>query len=369
MFANQNLAAAPRGQGFCLPGISHEIPIALNDNHKQQRLLARLASIAEKNGLYLPMGKCESITDLLARQWSGYVARQHPNAVKNQWQARPSISLTDDHLTVEIGAEGGIEIYRLKPVIEALEAEKSGLGWFVFSAIRVSDSYGLPVYLPDQIGYQLGCHYGYDSDEFTDENYCKHLMAEEGQTSPDIITPEMISEMKEQYDHWPSDLLEDVDGHEHLLGVGYGKGAKHPLVLTDKQAKTWIASHKDHPLATVVNLAIEFKASVAKPNAKAFLWDCQDDYGEESERIGALAIVAWDSPDLLMEMIQHHEEMAYQCGYCHEALGRISIDLKTGITDEQLVQLVKHTQEYLKRMDLLTELLSQFPLWERNNGI
>ena len=362
------LAPAPSAvQGcFALPALSAEIPFALEQATERKRVLARLALAGEAGGLALPGGMMHTLEEVVAQQWSNYTEALTPRAGEGM-KGTPTFLVTDEQLQVVIGARPDILTYRLKPVVDPLEAALPGLGWFITSVLDQVQSKGLFCYDMPMVVYHLDYRLT-ELDEFTDQCFARVVLMEEGDYDYEPGTPvsdETMEALREQYVHWPSDILAAVDGHQHLLGtVSYrparDKRAKGTPVSLAK-VKHWLRANAQHPQASCVHAAVALKAAVSKRNAADFNFFSNAN-GSDVESIGAMCFVAWDDPHLLWETASHAEEQAYNCGDVMEAFARKTIPLDKGLTDQQLADLVTETKGFLNLWHLLEELMSHLPV-------
>ena len=347
---------------FLLPAFDEQVPVAIGSEHVRARILARLAKISAEEGVPLPAGAdFRSVEKVVAAQW-----QQHVDAAfgdRPMVSGKPTVVVRDDCIGFRIDALSNLNVFQLKPVITALEKSCSGLGWFVLSVLDTCRSHGHEFYDMCLAAWVLDPHHG-ELDSFTDEAYVRFLINHEGlDLSEDDITPEVIEQIKPDHMFWPSDVLETVDGHAHLLGRG-----RAPKPLSARGATKWLADHARDPFAPVVQLATKLKAEFTADKDRAFVWSRSlTDQDEDVQPIGAAAFLAWDDPGLLLELVQHHEEYAYNGGGGAEEYARslvFGIDLED---DADLRKLVRDAKRYFKRWGLINQLLTHFPTWEGND--
>ncbi len=359
------VAAAAQGC-FVLPALSAEIPYTLEQATERSRVLARLALAGEAGGLALPGGTMHTLEEVVAQQWTNY-AEALSARVGEGLKGTPTFVVTDEQLQVVIGARPDIHTYRLKPVVEPLEASLPGLGWFIASVLDQARSKGLVMYDMAMVVYYLDYRLN-DLDEFTDQCFAQVLLMEEGNRDYHDDTPvsdEEIEALREQYPHWPSEILASVDGHQHLLGIGSHRPSNtkrapgSPASLA--QVKRWLRANVEHPQAACVRAAIAVHAALNKPSAADFNFFSNSN-GADTESIGAMCFLVWESPDLLWETVVHAEEQAYSGGDAMEAFARKTIALDNGVTDQQLAGLVAETKDFLNMWRLLEELMAHLPV-------
>lgn len=357
MFHNHEQVARGPSQGsFLIPAIDPEVPASLARSASRGKLLARFAKAAAAEGLPLPKGDFLSIDDVVTAQWSDFLGG-FPQGAFQQLVGEPSVTVNDSLLGVVIGACSSLQVFQLKPVISQLEEAAAGLGWFVHRVIETAGYHGHDMYDMARAAYMLESLH-WDLPEYTDQAYARRLLEEQGTDVPEGDIPEaLIEELRSQYMFWPSDLMNEVGGHKHLLGMG----GPRPRTMSATAARKWLAASADDPRAVVVRSALDLHKATKADSARDFLWNRDiDDY----EPMGALCFVCWDSPHMLMEAVGHHEQMAYQGGEAIEAFARNVLPLADGVSDEELRELARATANYFKRWALLARLLSHFPVWK-----
>ncbi|TWO71491.1 PRTRC system protein F [Caenimonas sedimenti] len=360
---------------FCLPALDEAIPTELTNERGRRRSLARFAQASEKIGVPLPSGTFTSIEQMLEAQWSGYATSVFAHLSEELAPAKPYVTVRDDRLEVAIGACSGLSVYRLKPVIEALEAAEPGIGWFVHSVLDKCRVHGHEIYDLALAGYVFYGHI--DMHEFTDEAYARALLWEEGVEPPEDgpLPPDQIEEMRGNYGMWPSDTIADAGGFKHLYGYvavetgpksARGETDRRPKVASDTKVRQWLRANGGHQLQPAVDVALRLKTALAMDKDRAFVWHSpRDPYqGEDWDPMGALALLTWDDPGLLIEAVEHHEQNLMNGGQAIEAFARTSLPLSAATRLTKLVDLASDTKQYLQRWSLLAELLSHLPLWE-----
>lgn len=272
------------------------------------------------------------------------------------------IEIDDDALRFVVYAQSSLNAYRLKPVVEALEAQAPGLGWFVQSVLTAASSHALQIYDMGMAASMLEVFHA-DLDEFTDEGYARAILLANGESPPPAGKPihqQTVDELREQYGFWPSDLLADVGGHAHLLQHWQPQLTNRPKVMSARAAARWLRDRPGHLQAETVEAALGLQRALARDRERAFVWDGDRD---ETEPLGAMCFLAWDAPQLLFEAVQHHEENQYNGGQAVEAFARRTLALAEA-DDAQLRALARRIANYLHCWSLLARLLAHFPVWE-----
>lgn len=365
MLNNVAFAARPASTGcFRIPAIDEAVPARLAKDLQRAQTLARFAKAAECAGVPLPIGDFLNIEQVVAAQWSQFLATNYPQGVFDGLAGEPVIGVYDDSLQVLINAESRLNAYRLKPVVEQLEAAAPGLGWFLEAVLSQASYHAHQIYDMGMATYMVEVFHS-NLDEFTDQGYARALLLENGEDLPEKgpIPQETIDELKQQYSFWPSDLLVEVGGHAHLLRHWHTPSAAKPKVMKRRQAKRWLNANPRNALASAVDAAIQLQRALERDPKRDFVWNGHDD---ETETMGALCFLVWDVPDLLFEAVQHFEQNQYNGGTVVEAFARNTLDL-TKANDEDLQNLAASTVEYFNRWALLGKLLSHFPIWDDDN--
>ncbi|MEJ8838150.1 PRTRC system protein F [Ramlibacter sp. AN1133] len=363
--SNNVAAAAPAAPLGCfsIPALHEDVPARFTQDLQRARALARFANAAERAGVALPAGDFPDIEQVLAAQWNQFLAGRYPEGVFDGLAGEPVIGVDDDSLQVVIHAQSRLNAYQLKPVVEALEAEATGLGWFVEAVLTRASCHGHQIYDMGMATYMLDVFHS-SLEEFTDEGYARALLLENGDAlgrTEHPLPAQTIDSLRQQYSFWPSDLLAEVGGHAHLLRNGQFTTPA-PKAMTWRQARRWLRVHPQHALAGAVDAAIRLQRAL-RDRGREFVWNGQDD---ETETMGALCFLVWDAPELVFEAVQHFEQNQYSAGAVVEAFARKTVDLAE-ITDDALEALAASTMDYFERWALLGRLLSHFPVWEQGD--
>ena len=358
------LVAPPTPVGcFSVPALAEAVPTRFAKTGLQRaQTLAFFVNAAECAGVPLPAGDFLDIEQVVAAQWTQFLATRYPEGVFDGLAGEPVIGIDDESLHVVIQAQSRLNAYQLKSVVEQLETQATGLGWFVEAVLTRASCHGHQIYDMGMATYMLDVFHS-SLEEFTDEGYARALLLETGDelaasTSP--VPQKTIESLKQQYSFWPSDLLAEVGGHGHLLRHGQTFTNGRPKVLTWRQAKRWLTAHLRHPLSGAIDAAIRLQLALERDAGRDFVWNGHDD---ETETMGALCFLVWESPNLLFEAVQHFEQNQYSAGAVVEAFARNTLDLAEA-SDATLQALAASTVEYFDRWALLAKLLSHFTIWE-----
>ena len=351
---------APAGC-LCLPVLDGAVPARLARERLRHRTLARFALAAACTGVPLPDGSFTGIEAVLAAQWNAFLARRDPAGSADALAGTPAVEIDDDALRIVIRAQSHLNAHRLRPVIERLEAQAPGLGWFVEAVFTRCSAHGLQIYDMRMASTMLEVFHE-ELEEFTDEAYARAILQAQGDTadSEGPIAQDTLDALRTQYGFWPSELLAEVGGHGHLLAPWHTQAATRPKAMSAHAVAQWLRRHGQHACAAVVRAALRLQRALARDADRAFVWHAFDD---ETEPLGALCFLAWDRPRLLLEAVQHFEENQYNGGQAVEAFARQVLPLSQA-SDLALQRLARSMAAYLHRWHLLAQLLAHFPVWE-----
>ncbi|MDP3350513.1 MAG: PRTRC system protein F [Hydrogenophaga sp.] len=348
-----------------LPEISSEVPASLQRANTRSQILARLVLAAEAHGLKLPGGPFAQVNDVLTQQWAQYCDAVSPE-LGRLLLGEPEILVSDDLLDVVINARPDINTFFMKAVVESLEKVAAGLGWFVVSVLQSARGSGFAFYDLTVVSYHLESRF-WDLDEFTDECYASHLLMEEGDREygdDSKPTEDDMARLREQYQFWPSQILEAAGGHDVLLGgVVAAKDSKKPRVAPMKPSAVhkWIKANSDHAQLECVKAALALQKHLSKKEATALIFDSGPD---DTQAVGGMCFLAWEDPQMVWESANHAEEYAYNGGDVMEAVARKTLQLDKELTDGDLSQLVVELKAYINGWHLFERLMSHFPQQE-----
>jgi PRTRC genetic system protein F len=347
---------------FTLPRVEPEVPRVITNDGARAMVLARFAAAATEVGLPLPEGTYAGIEEVVRSQWAQYIEKTFAAQSFALLHGGVSIEVTDERLTMWAVAPNNLEIFQAKPVVEALESACQGLGWFVYRTVTTGHSHGLGLY-DMEVAASSGLMYLHDIEKFTDDAYAAYIWEFEEGNRPEDFTPDAAKEMRENYNLWPSEFLAQLDGHGHIL---HAPGCKWPKMLTSKSAVAWLRSNPDHELAGVVAAAVAVQKEWDRDKTHAFCL-ARADQDDDTDFIGAPAFIAWDSPELLLELVRHHEEYSYNGGSVIEAFGCAHLSYEKQPSDQDLRAFASNAMTYFKRWHLLAQCLSHFPTYEEDD--
>ncbi|ABE46937.1 PRTRC system protein F [Polaromonas sp. JS666] len=343
----------PKAHGtFVLPQISSEVPLVIGGESIAHQTLAKFSLAAEKCGMELPGGDIPKLESIVQMQLQGWLDKQVGANARACLGGQPLISANSSEIEFFMRAVSNLELLKLKPVIEALEAKVPGLGWYVVDVIERSNGRGISIYSPAAMGYHS---FSQLQGAESDEDFVKEMQAMEGEDEP---SPEELAELIEQarsdYAYLPSKVLESVEGHAHLLGWA-SPNAKHgPKRLKTKQA-AYLLKTAELPdgLKQCVTDAIALDCLYGKDKG-AYTWDNSQD----EEQIGAACFIAWNDAEMLFELVQHYEEDTYNSGTAMECLCRLKV--ATGGTPAEFEQMARLMRAYFDQWNALGNLLVHF---------
>lgn len=338
---------------FTLPILSGEIPTQMGTGHLTDLTLAKLSIASNRCGMTWPAGADPKLDLLVKNQWENHLNQSFGRSLGELLGGAPEIAVETNRITFTNRAVPNINVFAAKTLVMELEAETKGLGWYVYETATRGSSHGLHIYDTSLILYHFYARY--ELNEFNDHDFAHAVLEEEGRDEE--ITEELIEELKEQYSYWPSDVLKDFEGAEHLFNPYSSQNR--PKVLNAPKVKRWLKNHPQHRLAPCVADALTLDAMLSEADSKLFGW-CD----QETTQIGATCILCWSDPSLLFEAVQEYEQMEYSCGDAEEAYARIELTIPDTQTCDGLEPFTKSVTGYIKRWHQLEKLMSHFPLVE-----
>lgn len=343
----------PKAHGtFVLPQISSEVPLVIGGESIAHQTLAKFSLAAEKFGMDLPGGDIPKLESIVQMQLQGWLEKQIGANARACLSGRPQITASSSGIEFLMGAVSNLELLKLKPVVEALEAKVPGLGWYVVRVIERSNGRGISIYSPMAMSYH--CHSNLNGSE-SDEDFVKDMRAMEGEDEPSPEElPELIEQAKSDYGYLPSTVLGSVDGHAHLLGWSAPDKKPGPKRLKTKQA-AYLLKSADLPdgMKQCVSDAIALDRLYSKDKG-AYIWD----NSEDEEQIGAACFIAWNDPELMFELAGHYEEDSYNSGTAMECLCRLKV--ATGATPAEFETMARLMRAYFDQWNALGNLLVHF---------
>lgn len=352
---------------FVLPDFSPNIPARIGQDDELLKCLAQFSLASNAVGVPFPEGSFTTLEETVTRQWNHYLQATLSWEGQRQLAGNIEICVSAEKLEMRVAAlPHGLCVIMLKPVIEALEAHQTGLGWYVLERIESASYRGMNIYGPRLLGHQT-C--GYLGDNYTDEEFAEILYEEEnGEEFKGKVTPKMIAKCRESWQHFPSDVLAQVDGHAHLLGWKVkAEDKKKSSALTHKQVVAIAGTNKlTKELQECVQAAIELDKCLSKKSACDVYFGAIHDIdqmdGEQMDGIGTTCFMAWEDHDMLIEMVEHFERGAYESGTACEYLTMAFVDFEA--TMDEMKIMARGMRAYIKRWNALARLVACFPLIE-----
>jgi len=357
----------PKAHGtFVLPRVSSEVPLVIGGEAIAYQSLAKFSLAAEKVGMALPGGPFTKLETIVKDQIQGWLEKQIGPKARETLRGQPSLIANSDGIEFFMNALSDLELLRLKPIVDALEANVAGLGWYVVDVIEKSHGRGIGLYSPASMGYHS---YHYFCGAESDEEFVKQMRAQVGEDGEENPSPEKMEELIEQarndYAYLPSSMLNSVDGHAHLLGWASPEGKPKRKYLKSKHVASLLKkTDLWEPLRQCVLDAIALDR-IYSTSKGAYSWDFSNDE-DEMEPIGAACFIAWNSADMLFELIQHHEENTYNSGTAIECLCRLKV--AAGATPEEFENFARMLRTYFLQWNALGILLSHFADQQENQN-
>lgn len=357
------------GGSWVIPGINAGVPSILRMPGTQvDQQMAAFSLRAHAQGVSLPGGMFTNPIDTINKQWRKYVVSRCGSS--DPLGLSMELVFAQNTITATVTTESCINIFRLKPVIEALNESLAGLGWLVFEIITNATADRYPIYRIDDMA-QIASMLWY-SDEFDDENLAK-LLREQDEISPKVS----VATLKKKYKFpWPSELVRAVDGHEWMLGIlAYDqtrklwvrKGTK-PKSCSLQDARTFARQPGTSPALKAVAMdALKLRKELQRKDSK--LIDAKgyepeladEDDGEEADQarlVGASCALVWDKHLQLFEAIGHNEQMEMECG---EATNVVYSFSANPTQEAQVSELIQSMQDFVSRHAAISRVLRHFP--------
>jgi PRTRC genetic system protein F len=363
MDSSSDVKPLPSGDGtFVLPQVSADVPMVLGGESVAYQSLAKFSLAMEKLGLPLPGGLFTNPAKILQEQLHTWLESQIGPSARTTLNGAPHISATVEGLVFSMGSSSDLELIKLKPLVEELESQHAGLGWYVVQVIEHASVRGTGLYTPGSMAYHAQSYFhGAESDQ----EFVTEMRAMEGMDEPtDEEMPELLEQARNDYGYLPSSLLASVDGHAHLLGWQPAEGA--PRIVRFKRPEVVALLKRielPQHLLQCVKDAVALDALLHKH--KTVYAPGRLHYEEDMEPIGAACFVAWDNPDLLFELAGHFEEDAYNCGTAAENLALLEVKASASPTEfERFARLVR---DYFLQWNALGNVLAHFAQHIGNN--
>ncbi|MDH4483114.1 MAG: PRTRC system protein F [Rhodoferax sp.] len=340
---------------FLLPHFDPEVPSHIGSQNHILQALAKFSLEAAQVGFKFP--DCEldpdNLVGFVQKQLQAWIDDAIGSNARSCLRGFPHWQVSDSKITFLMNADASLQVHRLKPVIESLENIEPGLGWYVVGVLERSEGQGIPLYSPRKMG-ELAEHMFHCA--LTDEEFALEILAQNGEepSTPDELE-ETVAELAKDQNVMPSEVLDSVGGHAHLLGWVSRKREAFPKYLRNKQAEniSKVLQAAGAVAAVVLQDAIALHRLFAKKKG-GFQWKQLDD----EEQMGAACFLVWDEFDCPGKVVEMHEQYLYESGYGVECLCRISVPLDA--SSREIKQFVKQIRHYLVQWNALGNLLAHF---------
>lgn len=295
------LSQAPFTGAWCLPSLSPLVPHRVHEGASlADSSLAKFSLCAHRCGVPLVEDRFLGLQVTATQQWRAYLNAQ--GDLDNPLPMSLSIDGHPGYVHVELTSQSEIPLFRLKGMVEKLNALHDGLGWWAWFLIEDASS-NYPMY---SFGYQrhaalFAGWFEADTDQEAVE-YIRECHGFEG----------TLEQMREELSTiWPSDFAAAAGGHGWMYRVREGANQQHPKRMSLAQVKAIAINCADPEIQQVLfaGLALE------EANNRKILgnWDqyhgavpeCDDLEG--CETLGSTCFVCWDAPSICFEVVEHAE--------------------------------------------------------------
>ena len=351
----------PKSHGtFVLPQVSSEVPLIIGGEFIAHQSLAMFSLAAEKVGMALPGGPVTKLEAIVKDQLQGWLDMQIGTKARETLRGQPALLADSDGIEFFMKASSDLELLRLKPIIDALEANVAGLGWYVVDVIEKSHGRGIGLYSPASMSHHSDYYF---SGAVSDEEFVKEMRAQEGEDDP---SPEemdvLIEQARNNFGYLPSSMLDSVDGHAHLLGWSSPDGIPKRKLLKSKQVTSLLKkTDLPEPLRQCVLDAVALDR-IYRTSKGEYSWD----HSNDEDPIGAACFIAWNSADMLFELVQHYEKDAFNSGTAIECLCRLKV--AAGATPEEFEKFARLLRTYFHQWNALGNLLWHFADQQENQN-
>lgn len=258
----------------------------------------------------LPGGKFTTTHKTIQTQFGKYVEAVCGKA--SPLALHLSITVKGGNIIATVSSSSDGELLRMKPLIEALNSAREGLGWWAYETASSAKQDRYQIYRPQDL---------YD---FLEGTNCFTKFSDQGvideynEMNGESLTTREEVEAEYQF-FWPSDLINSVDGHTWLLDAHeYDEDSRKsvpvgikPRIASLADAEQFVGdstspSELKDAVADLIALHHELhRTDTRLKNATPA--DCNecDDY--EPEIYGAACILVWDEAGFALELIQHNE--------------------------------------------------------------
>lgn len=354
-----------------MPGISAGVPLVLGTNESlAPRNIATFSLEAHANGVGLPGGSFTDPKNTLLKQIRNYISASC--GPRDPLKLELSVDVREDLLTICVSTTSAIPTFRLKPVLEGLNAVRAGLGWFVYDVIVAATQDRYPMYLPRDIcGFAE--HMWFDVS-MSDEDFAQQLRDNEGWDET-----MSIEQLKAEHQGiWPSDLERAFDDHAWMLNASVWDSKKQRLVSKHKAPKRVplaaakkVARDPATPaeLRSVVQAALDLSAELEREDSalNGDHWLTDEESAEryyyhhdadEMSRIGGACMIVWDDTSVFYEVLSHWEEFEMNGGNCSD----IHYAFRGDPQDQAaMLALVKSFRDFVSRHAAISKVLQHFP--------
>ncbi len=355
------------GGAWCLPGIHPDIPYVLDTGDlAADSIIAALTLQSHAAGMCIPDGEFISPEDTLKKQWTNFIKAAEGESPYLFMHMHVHVS--EESITVDFSPPGTIEIFQMKSLVEELNSVCKGLGWWVaqvaFSACQDRYQIYTPVIVADFLEMDV------PGNSFSDDNVVENFNEWESTS----LTKEEIQESHGLF--WPSDLIKSVDDHAWMLSrtlydtnTGrFNPIGKRPYIASLKKARAFAKKSTDLRLKQAVTDFILLHEELTRKDS--LMREVERDTGfneyegEDAERIGAAAALVWDSHELSLEIIEHHEQNLQNCGEYAETHFRFSASPNDTASTCRLVNSIK---DFAVRHGAISKAYSHFEILEDVN--
>lgn len=345
------------GGAWCLPALNGEIPMVLEPGVSLiPQNTAAFSLEAHASGVRLPAGKFTDTQSTLLKQLKDYVAMTCGK--EDPLELGVHVTVDGNEINLYISAVSGIPVFRLRSVIEELNAFHDGLGWYVYDTIAAASADGYRMYLPKDIGNFA--EYLWFGDESDDESYAERIREENG-----LDSSTTLQELRDDYSPvWPSDLVDAFNGNKWMLwGSKFSAKKKRmvpvprPKAICAKTARTLLSSGIPKALEKVVEQTLSLNAELMKRTALHSKCSLDEEDGFHGSKIGAACIVVWDETTMPLEVLQHYEEMEMNGGEATDLHLKFTANT---LDPEQMTLLIQSFKDFVTRHAAISRVLQHF---------
>lgn len=277
-----------------------------------------------------------------------------------------SVAFDDESLLLGFQCPRMARVFTARAVVEQLEAQASGLGWFVLQPLMCHGAGVLWTDNDQPVDYRFFEMENWSDDAFFDLLWGERNHTEEGdQTEGKPQSPEERAEWMHQTGYvryLPSDLDRLWDGNAFLLS---GSAVPWPRVMSVSAAKRWLRDNPDSTHRAVVDAAVKLNREVARSTkaCKAALHRFDDD---DRVNLGTLAYLTWsdETAPLCVELLQEFETEQMNNGSNTDAFAA-TVSIKWAVPHDQLLRQAREAVATLVQIQRLAQridaVLVHFP--------